>query len=1336
MDPKRLFARLAGLRFRLRVVAILQGVFAVTAIMAGGAALAGLLDFRYSLPPLVRALALVAILAAAGLALLRLLLAPLLEQADNLRLALKLEEKNPHLNDILASAVQFLNQPDPDEALSSAVLRKITIRHAVNQAHAVDFGQLLNWRGLLWSMAGLAVALGLAGPPLVLAPAKSATALRRLALPFAGVEWPLQTFLRIEAPEKWPHRLALGEPLEIRAALHGVLPERAVLSVWFDGTPPSDQTWLVSAAESLDRGTLAARVEASRISRNFRVRLRANDADSGWLEVLVLPPPELTPLDGRPSPQIRLEYPRYTDLAPRQLPDGGGNVEAVTGTVVRLRAATNRPVARSWLAYRPEVPSVSVAATFAALSAATPLEYLFPTLAGESVWAPIPVALGRDGRLLEVTFTPRVSGTYALRFEDETGFGATRLLDIRVVPDPAPSVGLYRPSASRDSLNVTPNADLPLSALVADPMFAVRSCWLEYRTEKNDPPRRQAYYDYQTLGQALRELLDGLAWPRFNPSPVPRLRPPEIDIDTRLQISAFRHPDGAPLKEGDVLFLQLAADDFDDVSWDKGPGRSYELELHIVGASALEAQLNRDQTSIRQNLLRLQQWQREARDKVAEAKKNREAAGKLSPDDVDRVIQAEQLQQQIRSRIGDEKEGLRAEVNRVRQAQRDNKLPPAASKERMDDVAAELNRLAREELDPIEPLLSSARENPEVKPEKGEKAGKGEPLAEAARHQQEVERTLSALLQRLEPWSGATELQGETRLAQSEQEKIQQQTEQLDRQLAQKLAAGKRPDSLPPQEQGELKRTADRQEALANQLRDLQEKLDRVAGEKQAQEREQLGKAEKLETAAEERQKQAEQMPADAPEKREALQREAQRLRSEAQEQRDAAANLKREAAAIQEAAKAARNADASASSPVKDSAQPSKLDDAAKKAGNDIRENHLGDAKEKQKQTADTLHRMLDALEERRKDDLDRLAKKMRDTDAKLDDLADRQERLQKKVQEAHQIAEERQREEELQRLAREQARLQQEAKELSQELSRQRAGEAAQSVNRAAREMAEAAQRMERGEQADEPQDDALNKLDDAQRELEQARQQVEDELMRERLARVMDRIKGLRDRQAARIEEAKRIHRQALHDKKWERDLQRSLNDLKADEEALAEELDGLVQQKFQPIKVVARLLEQSSDAMRRAAKQIDARNEEIKSRGADEQFDAASEETMQVGILNWQELALRRLDQLLEALKPDKDSGGGGGGRGAGQPMNGARRGTESEDVPLLAQLKALRAMQVEVSQRTAQFAKDHPDLGKLAEADKAELEFLRKMQRDVADLIQEYGADSEPNGGQP
>src|SRR5262249_9368813 len=158
-------------------------------------------------------------------------------------------------------------------------------------------------------------------------------------------------------------RAARGEAFEIHGSVSGVIPERASIAYRFEDSAPLDQVYEITRVEDSSAGAFLARLEPGRVQRNFRFQVRANDAVSGWHEVEVLPPPQLVPLGGRPSPQIRLRFPDYTDLPAQDLPDGTSSIEAIAGTQVTLRAATDRPVARAWLEYPPELePSATVAA--------------------------------------------------------------------------------------------------------------------------------------------------------------------------------------------------------------------------------------------------------------------------------------------------------------------------------------------------------------------------------------------------------------------------------------------------------------------------------------------------------------------------------------------------------------------------------------------------------------------------------------------------------------------------------------------------------------------------------------------------------------------------------------------------------------------------------------------------------------------------------------------------------------------------------------------------------------------------------------------------------------
>ena len=67
------------------------------------------------------------------------------------------------------------------------------------------------------------------------------------------------------------------------------------------------------------------------------------------------------------------------------------------------------------------------------------------------------------------------------------------------------------------------------------------------------------------------------------------------------------------------------------------------------------------------------------------------------------------------------------------------------------------------------------------------------------------------------------------------------------------------------------------------------------------------------------------------------------------------------------------------------------------------------------------------------------------------------------------------------------------------------------------------------------------------------------------------------------------------------------------------------------------------------------------------------------------------------------------------------------------MPPLAQLKLLRAMQQEVNTRTEAFRKAHHDASKLGPKEKAELDDIRREQKEVGDLLKLL---TQPAGDEP
>src|SRR5262249_34312389 len=192
-----------------------------------------------------------------------------------------------------------------------------------------------------------------------------------------------------------------------------------------------------------------------------------------------------------------------------------------------------------------------------------------------------------------------------------------------------------------------------------------------------------------------------------------------------------------------------------------------------------------------------------------------------------------------------------------------------------------------------------------------------------------------------------------------------------------------------------------------------------------------------------------------------------------------------------------------------------------------------------------------------------------------------------------------------------------------------------------------------------------------------------------------------KGLKERQESRQAEAARIHREVLQRKEWTRGLRLSAAELARAQQDLSQETRSLAKEKLAKAQVFARLLDKAADAMERAGERVQGRAQNAGQRNNDDPdgLNVAAETAADEETQRFQGTAVRRLDQLLDALKSDGgraqrppqepgEGGGGGGGGGGGRPGG--------EDIPQLAQIKALRALQQDVNERTEAFHRKHPD----------------------------------------
>ena len=1325
LDGSTLRKRLAALRRRLRLVATVRGSGLLLTVVLAAAVVAGLLDWRWHLPDLVRAIVLVGTLAGGIVIAYRFLFRPLTAPSDDLSLALRVEEEYPALNDSLASTVQFLERGARSDS-SSAALEREAVKRALVRAAGCDFGKVVNKRGVMWAglsggaLTALATALMLLAPPLAL------TALLRLANPFGGHEWPKNTQLEIDAPRE---RIGRNEAFEVLGQVHGVIPPQATILFRFEGFPNLEYHCDIKT-DANGVGRLAARLEPGRVQRNFRFQVRANDAVSPEYRVEVLPPPSLIAIDGKPSPQVELFYPAYTGLpSPDALSPGNGNIDAVAGTAARLRARADRPLKRAWIAYQPEQPSALLSMYLAPLGATDSFSAVL-LLAGSKTWWPVEAALEQDRCTFAAHFAPMVNGMYELHIEDEVGLRNNRLFELRLYPDPAPTVNLERPAPSRDILTVLPTAELALEVIADDQQYAVRSVFVEYRTQRDEPARRLTLYEPAT---GPGRLLAMWAGPEILGAPRIHLRPQRLEFRQKLAVQSLRHADGTSLKEDDIVFLRAAADDFDDVTVNKEPGRSHEVEIRIVGRNALDLALNQEQANVQQELVRLREKEREALQKVNEVENRLKKGEKVTAEDEEKLLQAEQLQQQIRERVGTEKDGLRSELKRILETLEQNGMEKTAVQERMSDVSREMERLAENELQQIEPRLTNARKLAELLDEKAreerkaqlearaeeadkeakqaeeeaekkqraaaeeeKKAERSETEAERARHrreaererqqaeelrqkarelrqqaehdrrdatqtpdaaqprralaearkgQEEVEKTLNDLLtRRLEPWTSSHEIKGEANKLLEEQRRLEAELEKMS--ADDQGFAGKKPDELNQRQRAELENAKEAQQKLEERTRQLLDKMDRVAKQREAKD------------------------PETARELREAW-----------------------------------------------DQAQQDNISEKMKEAREQIEQNNFNEARNSQQQSIRDLKKLVKNLEDRREAELDRLAKKLREKERELAELVQEQEELQKKVKEAGQIGDKAKREEELKRLAKKQQELQKKTEEMVRQLTRMRASRAGQALSKAGEQMDGAGQQLDGGQKGEDEQDEALERLNEAQRELERARKEAEEELAREQISKLADLIRPLKERQEALNAETSRSQESVQRKGAWSRSFRADFLRKREAQRSLAEETKDLAAKRLTNAPVFARLMRRASEAMNEASERM----EQVAMQPV-EPAQLPDAETARL-----QQLAVRRLTQVVDALKEAAEKmqqakgGGGGGGGGEGGAAGAA---AQNDGIPPLAQLKLLRDLQKDINERTDTFKKQHPNLNKLEARDKNELNAIRKDQQDVAELIDE------------
>jgi hypothetical protein len=1271
MNP--LLQRLAVVRRRYWMVTVLSGVFAVAAFAIGLAVVVGLIDYANHLPRLLRAGALVSLLGGAGFLIFNLLAYPLAKKSDNLSLALRIEAMHPELNDALASTIQFLEQPNTT-AGGDPRLREIAIQKATKQAASFDFHAILDYRFLGFATLGLISAIAAGAHFLYHERDLSRTALLRLADPFGDHPW---TEIRVPDAQT---RIAVGQPFRLAAEVKGVLPPNVKIDI--EAKSPFSKTFerrpemILPVKLGADKrlATVSTPLDVSQKPLEFRYRIRGNDGSfpprGQWHTVQVLQPPSFAELDGHPSPQIELRIPRYTGLrTPVKLSPGTRHIDVIQGTEILFTAAVDRPLKSATIELKPVDTAVRTASYLGLVSPTALLPQISSLAALRTFPWSIPAQLDESRTKLSARFRPLLAGSYALHLVDDNDLIRVYEADLRVLVDPLPKVQLRRPAISQSYL---PKAEVPLHVQAEDDLFAVRNVGVEYRvrTPKKDQGdwteaavATMPLYDPAAYGQLLRALVKAPI-PFEEISPVRQQR---VNLNSKWRLRN-------QFKPGDVIVIQATADDFCDVFSSRGVSRSSEVEIRIVSDDELARQLDADLGDVQKELAALKKMEDEAQKLLEEIPKEKQDAKAL-----DQAVEAAQKVKQVHERIGQTKdEGLRDKLEKIQQTIKDNKLPNSEVQDQAKAMSQELERLAQDEFPKLEQNLNDLRKELSGA-SKSKDDGKKNPLEKSKDANKEIQKTISELSRSLDRWADLAQLKGQTRELLEKQRDLSKKSDDLKTQ--QELAKGN-----------------------PKAMRELQDDAKKLAGEQKKLERETKDLLDKINDVRKQQDENARKEAEAAEDDKDAKQR--------ADEAKDAAAKLRK----------------------AQNRAKTDELNQQMNAAADDLKSGKTNSAKEKQQQAGKTLEGMAKDLEGEKDDDIDRLRKKQKEAQAaqnELDKLKKNVDKLQQGQKAAANNKEAQKQQAEDLREAADQLR------DNARQLQRLQEPKAARELQRAAEKLDEAAKKMEAGEaaEAEQLEQEAREHIERAQQQLEHLQQ----ELAREQLAQIGDRLKGLKERQDAALDESKELQKTIDAQKKWTRGLVDRLNGQQQTQAGLAKETQSL-EEKLKGALVFEHILKKAGKAMDQAADSMSQRRDVAKQRllpepdPAEQKKREADETKRFEETLKLQKLAADRLDRLLDALKdtppqmakkdkkdPPKKNAEGQEPKEPKEPEGGMRAG---DGIPPMAQLKALKAEQVEVFERTKEFSRDNPDLANLDEARQRELRELTEEQGRLRQLFEQ------------
>ncbi|WP_158633438.1 DUF4175 family protein, partial [Tautonia sociabilis] len=428
-------------RSRIRATEVFTAVVVMATVVLGILLLEIVLDHWVGLPRAIRAAVLLVAGATGAYAMYRFVLLPLLSSVNNFYAARKIEAFDPRFKNSLLNYIDLRRRR---EELPPAVLRALESR-AVKDLAAVQVEAAVDQRQLTRAFYALAAVVVLFCLYVVLTPKNVLDSARRALL--ADVARPTNTRLMNILPgdDAERARVVSGSDVLFSAEVdsRGLRPDEIRLHYSADGGDYFDSTPLDEGERRYDPWS----VTLKNVQQELIYYLTANDYRSKDYRLTVMPAPRVV------SVAHDLDFPDYTGV-PRRAGVEGGNIRALEGTIVTIRARTNLPARGGHL----DLDEMGTARLVASPS---------------------------DPQELTGRFKLERNGSYTIKFETTEGQLNPEpvIYDIEALPDRRPEVRFTSPAQER--AEVPANARIGLSLSASDD-FGLDSVRLVVQRAKQD----------------------------------------------------------------------------------------------------------------------------------------------------------------------------------------------------------------------------------------------------------------------------------------------------------------------------------------------------------------------------------------------------------------------------------------------------------------------------------------------------------------------------------------------------------------------------------------------------------------------------------------------------------------------------------------------------------------------------------------------------------------------------------------------------------------------------------------------------------------------------------